>query len=179
MQIRSKAEFYELWKAGALGNRTKLTTSLEEAQSWHSAEIGFREVGKAGGGAWTKTAWINAPVIHADWVKRGRRFIMDDSVPNDKQTILGEIGRGLTGLYGVIGTTPLPMRPAAKQGLLLPRTGATILALLDRFMDPSSRDDVYQLLDLYPDATIEFSCFTVDVGNIPGRNTMIWEVRNY
>ncbi len=51
--------------------------------------------------------------------------------------------------------------------------------LLDRYMDPASRDDVDALLERYPDATIEFTCFTVNVGNIPGRNTMMWEVRNY
>jgi len=50
---------------------------------------------------------------------------------------------------------------------------------LDRFMDPSSRDDLEQLFDLYPDATVEFTCYQMDLGTIPRRNTIFWEVRNY
>jgi hypothetical protein len=53
------------------------------------------------------------------------------------------------------------------------------LALLDRFMDPNSRADLDALLDLYPDAAVEFSCFSVNVGIFPARNTIFWETRNY
>lgn len=46
-------------------------------------------------------------------------------------------------------------------------------------MDPSSQQDLDDLLDLYPDATIEFTCYDIDLGVIPNRNTIFWEVRNY
>jgi hypothetical protein len=46
-------------------------------------------------------------------------------------------------------------------------------------MDPSSRDDLDALFDLYPDAAVEFACFPHNLGIFPHRNTVIWEVRNY
>ena len=104
---------------------------------------------------------------------------MDDGAPDDKRTLCGEVARTYRGLEGTLGVVQMPMREAMKKGLLLPRSGATVLALLDKYMDPSSRDDLDALLDLYPDATVELSCFTVDVGVIPGRNTIFWEVRDY
>jgi hypothetical protein len=45
------------------------------------------------------------------------------------------------------------------------------------FMDTDSYADMLTLLDLYPLHTIEFSCFSVRLGNLR-RNTVFWEVRN-
>jgi len=39
--------------------------------------------------------------------------------------------------------------------------------------------DVEVLLDLYDDHVVEFSTYEVPVGCIPGRHTLIWEVRLY
>jgi len=36
-----------------------------------------------------------------------------------------------------------------------------------------------ELLDLYPDHVIEFSAAEVFVGDRPGRNAVVWEVRKY
>ena len=179
MRVTSKAEFFRLWRLGVLGNRTNLWDHVEDAIKSGCTEIGFREIGKAGGGAWTKVPREQARSVAVDWTGLGRKFIMDDSVPNDKQTLIGEICRTIRGLEGYLGVTTLPMRPAMKAGLLLPRTGATVLALLDRYMDPSSRDDLNDLMDLFPDSTIEFACYSVDVGCFPNRQTMFWEIRNY
>ena len=54
MQIRSKAEFFRLWEAGVLGNRTNLWRDPQDAYDSGAPEIGFREIGRAGGGAWEK-----------------------------------------------------------------------------------------------------------------------------
>ena len=191
MKIRNKAEFFDLWEKGVLGNRTRLWRDPHDAYVWGSEqsckntsgiwlpEIGFREIGKSGGGAWTKVPWACVPSTSSMWESLGRKFIMDDGAPDNKRTLCGEIARTYRGLEGTLGVVQMPMREAMKKGLLLPRTGATVLALLDKYMDPSSRDDLNDLLDLYPDATVELSCFTVDVGVIPGRNTIFWEVRDY
>lgn len=196
MKIRSKREFFELWEAGVLGNRTRLWRDPLEAFEWgrdHSSfrgldvpqghpEIGFRELrkpGTVGKGAWEKVPWHRVLETAERWRAEGRDFIMDDGAPDDKRTLTGEICRSWNGLGGVLGVVQMPMREAMAKGLLLPRTGATILALLERYMDPSSRDDLWALLDLYPDAAVEFSCFTVNVGVFPHRNTIFWETRDY
>lgn len=71
------------------------------------------------------------------------------------------------------------MRATAAAGLFRSYSGSAVLALVDEFMDPASRTDLDALLELYPDATIEFACFPCAVGVIPSRNTIFWEVRNY
>jgi len=194
MIIPSKSEFFRLWELGVLGNRTRLWRDPQEAFIWgrdecnrlgcpiDKPEIGFRElrVGGAGAGSWEKTYWANTLDVADKWKRAGRKFIMDDGAPDQCRTLQGEICRTHRGLEGFLDTVgKLPMRPAMAAGHMLPRTGAAIIALLDKFMDPSSRDDLYDLLDLYQDATIEFSCFGIDVGVFPNRNTLFWEIRNY
>ncbi len=192
MKIISKVQFYSLWEAGVLGNRTRLWHDPREAFRWglsgfrkrkEPIEIGFREVrssASAGKGKWTKVPWNEVLKTAEEWSKEGRRFIMDDGAPDDKRTIQGELCRTFRGLEGYIDMgSKLPMRVAMSQGFMRHCTGSEIRVLLNTYMDPSSHDDIDMLFELYPDATIEFSCFSVDVGVFPGRNTLIWEVRNY
>lgn len=183
MEIRSKREFFDLWRAGVLGNRTQLFTDLGEAlRGTPDGRVGFREIGKAGGGAWERGEdAVETTTIYHRWVAAGRNFLMDDGVPNECSTLQGEINRGVEGLYGFIavGNGMPPMRISMARGLHEHFYRVQVLALMNHFMDPSSKEDILDLLDIYPDATIEFTCFDVNVGNVPNRNTMIWEVRNY
>ena len=181
-KVSSKAEFFELWHKGVLGNRTRLTQDPEEAWSWGASDYGFRfaKRGSGGGGLWSgvgrDTFW---PTIDQWNCTYGLgNYYIDDRVPDHFQTIQGEICRTFRGLQGFIGASHYPMRVAMQQGLLTPRSSVETLVLINTFMDPSSRDDVDQIFDLFPDATIEFTCFSCNVGVLQ-RNTMFWEVRNY
>ena len=182
-EIRSKRQFFELWRAGCLGNRPRLFTTFEEAAQSGAAEIGFREIGRAGGGAWEKVPMSRLGETHMRWTSAGRKFIMDDGVPNDRTTMQGELCRTERGLYGFFVVSPSrglpPMRETMARGLHRSYYGAAVQYILGKYLDPSSQDDVRDLLDLYPDAVIELAAFDVNVGNLPGRNTVIWEVRNY
>jgi len=193
MEIRSKAEFYRLWRAGCLGNRPRTFLTIEEALKFLKRNpklplrLGFREIGTAGGGSFAIIDiedWhsFKAQVIATaiSWQRENRTYCLDAAVPNPSVTLLGEICRTYRGLEGYLGIrTGWTMRSSMAAGLLKSRTPTETLALLAHFMDPSSRDDLDDLLELYPDATIEFACFPNDVGVIPGRNTIFWEVRNY
>ena len=179
MEIRNKREFFTLWKLGVLGNRTNLWDNIDDALDSSAKEIGFRELGKSGGGAWEKAPRSLAREVSERWTKLGRKFIMDDGAPDDRRTLCGEVCRTHRGLEGILGIVQMPMREAIKRGLLKPVRGLEVNVLLDRYMDPSSRDDLDSLLELFPDAVVEFSCFTVNVGAFPRRNTIFWEVRNY
>jgi hypothetical protein len=188
MQIRSKRQFFALWEAGLLGNRTSIWRDPQEAyrvafEQRNLVDVGFREIRKAGStgaGAWCKaTRGAFWETVHV-WRALGRQFIMDDGVPNEKQTLMGEIVRTERGLEGFITlATPLPMRPAMAAGLMKHRSYLETRLLLEQYMDPSSRDDLDSILEMYPDHVVEFSCFSVNVGIFPRRNTMFWEVRNY
>ena len=180
MKIQSKHEFFTMWKQGLLGNRTNLWTDPFEAFESGAKEIGFREIGKAGGGAWEKVPYQDVWFTADLWRLAGRKFLMDDGAPDWCRTLQGEICRTYRGMEGYLDTIgELPMRPAMKAGHMRHCTYATCKALLEKFMDPSSRDDLDALLELYPDATVEFSCFDIDTGVFPGRNTIFWETRNY
>jgi len=52
-------------------------------------------------------------------------------------------------------------------------------AIIRHHFNESSYNDLVYLLDTYPGCTIEFTCYEILVGNIPGRNTVIWECRHY
>lgn len=179
MEIRSKARFFELWEAGLLGNRPNLWRDPQKAWAAQPKTVGFRELGRAGGGAWTrvydmqKDFWLTVKC----W--EGRNYVMDDGCPDHKQTLQGEVCRTFRGLEGFMGSSTFPMRKAAELGILRHRSPAETTVLLRDYMDASSRDDLEMLLELYPDAAVEFTCFSVNVGVIPGRNTLIWEIRNY
>jgi len=182
MKILSKTQFFSAWEAGVLGNRTRLWRRPEDAASALGApKIGFRELGKTGGGKWQLVDQSQAMETAAQWIREGRNFIMDDSVPNERSTMQGEVCRTHRGLesFLAVGRGLPPMRTSIAQGLHRPYGYVATKAILDQYMDPSSRDDLDMLLELYPNATIELTCFDVEVGNIPHRRVMFWEVRDY
>ena len=184
MEVRNKAKFFELWEAGVLGNRTRLWRDVEQcvhdARQLGIKEIGFRQVGKTGGGAWQKAPLDEVYKIATEWTNLGRKFIMDDGAPDQYRTIQGELCRTFKGLEGYIEIGGrMPMRQAMNAGLMKQYSYAATNNLLNKYMDPSSRDDVDSILELFPDAAIEFTCFSVNVGIFPGRNTLFWETRNY
>jgi hypothetical protein len=180
MEIRSKQEFYRLWRAGCLGNRTLLWNALEDVPA-DIAKVGFREIGKAGGGAWELSERAQAEAVWLKWTLAKRKFIMDGSVPNDHSVMQGEVCRTLRGLesFLAVGQALPPMRETIAAGGHEHRGYLATKVLLDHYMDPSSRDDLDSLLELYPEATVELTCFDIDTGVIPGRNVIFWEVRNY
>ncbi len=57
--------------------------------------------------------------------------------------------------------------------------GIGAIEKLKQTMDPYSYDDLQLLLTTFPDSVIEFSTWEYNIGNLPGRNTIFWEVRNY
>lgn len=180
MIVRNKAEFFRLWEAGVLGNRTNIWHAPQDAYDSRASQIGFRQVGSSGGGAWERVEREQVFECAERWCKAGRKFIMDDGCPDDKRTFQGEVVRTERGLEGFLDVKAvLPMRQAIAQGYMRHTTPAVTHALLAKFMDPSSRDDLDALLELYPDACVEFTCFSVNVGIFPGRNTLFWETRNY
>jgi hypothetical protein len=180
VKITSKAQFFDMWEAGLLGNRPHLWRSVDDAYNSGFPQIGIREIGKAGGG---RAQIVPRCLLHetaTQWKLAGCRFIMDSTAPNERTILCGEVCRTHSGLGGLLAERSFcSMREAQKGGLLRPVTGSVILALTQRYMDPSSREDLNALLELYPDAAVEFSCFTVNTGIISGRNTIFWEVRDY
>lgn len=191
-EIRSKRQFFELWEAGVLGNRTRLWRTPDDAWQWVKTKktridspepmIGFRELrrpGTTGAGKWEKVPWYQMWSAAERWRAEGRDFIMDDGAPNELTTLLGEVVRTERGMVGYLARVALPMRQALTPEYARQYSYLETRLLLERYMDPSSRDDLDAIFELFPDAAVEFACFSVNVGIFPGRNTLFWETRNY
>jgi hypothetical protein len=186
MEIRHKRDFYALWRAGLIGNYIRTWETIDEALASGVPEIGFREVSR-GGGWWERVPRAQAKETAEKWTLAGKRFLLDEGVPNHKTTMQGELTRTHEGLCGFIAVALRqaggryglpPMRISMAGGMHEQMSYARTRALMGVYMDASSRDNIDDLLELYPDAAIEFTCFSVNVG-VMRRNTLIWEVRNY
>jgi len=144
-----------------------------------ATRLGFRQVGVPGG-LHEVVAATDALWTAYRWRLAGRDFVIDETAPDERNTLQGELVRTARGLEGYLGVrTGKRMRLAMAEGLLTPRRGVEVQLLLDQFMDASSREDVNYLLDRYDGAVIEFCCYDLNVGVLPHRNTIIWEVRHY
>ena len=58
-------------------------------------------------------------------------------------------------------------------------TGLKARQLLRDRLSASSLDDLYMLLERHPGHVVELSACASNIGTIPGRNAVIWEVRRY
>lgn len=179
MKIATKAEFFRLWESGVLGFKLQSWLDPKDAVASGVPLVGFREIGKAGAGTFEMAVCSEIMNVAERWTAAGRKFMVCQAAPDELATIQGEVCRGLRGWDGLLGRVldGKRMRDSMRDGDLTPRRGAVVLALLDRFMAPSSRDDLDGLLDIYPDAVVEFTCYEYDFDR--GRNTIFWEVRNY
>lgn len=181
MRISSKSEFYRLWHSGVLGNRPHVWRAVEDAVASGHTRFGIREVGKAGGGFFTIVHSTDDLIFTCARLKfEGRSYSIDGGVQNETVLLQGEICRTYRGLEGMMAVrSGTDIRAAFKRGLFRPVQNTVALALIREFMDPSSQEDLWELLDMFPDATIEFACFPMNVGVLAHRNTIIWEVRDY
>lgn len=174
--IRSKAEFYRRWHAGLLGNRPRTWSTPEALQaSGFAGTVTIRTVGQGGGKTRYRVPVSEALALAEAWPGQAT---FNESAPDDLLLLQGEVARIVGGLYLRYSTTPgLKMQEAMREAH--EARGLLAKALLDVFLAPASRDDLETLWDLYPDAVIEFSAYSRNVGDQPHRNALLWEVRNY
>ena len=178
--ITSKRQFYELWRAGLLGNRPETWESVEGALASGHQQFGVREAGVAGGGWFTMATRANLPEIVEKWRAAGKRYIIDGGAPNEVVTLQGEVIETDTGVEGLFAIrSGMTIREAMGRGLFKRVCGLRALLLIQQFMDPSSYEDLKAIFELYPRHAVEFACFPCNVGVLPSRNTLFWEVRQY
>jgi hypothetical protein len=185
MEIKDKGEYYDKYNLGLFGNRALIWdsyTGLLESD-WRG-NVCIR--GKGINGIPRNFVKYNIPFEN---VRNEIGFLekmgfpeeilrFNQSMPDSFLSIQGEVidyirGFGLT--YTLIKK---PMNLGLREETRHARELTAKLLLRSR-MDPSSFEDLQALFEIYPEAAIEFSTYEVSVGDIPGRNTVFWEVRNY
>jgi len=181
--VDSKKEYYFLYENGFLGNRPLTWNSIEEIikTEWKG---GICIRGKKGI-ARSKARFdlsLDEAIEYIDKLKQegisNEELTFNQSMPNSHLLIQGEIMRSLKN-YSLTYTTIKEPTNYAFAKETLHQEGINALHILKRNLFPSSYEDLNTLFDIFPDSTIEFGSYDICVGNLPNRNTIIWEVRNY
>jgi len=192
--ILNKKQSYALWQSGAFGTKLRSWRTIED---WRAS--GFSELvvlrtllpGSGGSGP----CYYNLMPNELEWhwsnltVFKGiprEHLMINEAAPDQDVVLQGEYLNGIC--QDEIGAPvwsyffhstlrhhmrdALHLRPEHTYGL---RTDA----LLRRAMTDASYEDWQGLLDQYPDHVLEVSIYNRCLGDIPGRNALVWEVRKY
>jgi hypothetical protein len=182
--ILTKRQNFKLWVSGGLGNRLRVWSSLAELEvDGFQGLVSLRYLGSVGG----QWCFYDLPVSEL----RGKvdlmlsegadtsRIMFNEGGPDDAVVIQGELWNGMDRPYWFrFSREKLKMRDALKASSETSQ-GLQSLNLLRSAMTASSWADFEVLLDRYPDHAFEVSVYNRCVGDIPGRNTLVWEVRRY
>lgn len=181
-EIRTKAEFLEKAANGLMGNQMPSWPSVGAALAdGHTGEVMIRY--REPDSPWMRP---NIPVRHAvahidAMVERGAdrsKFYLTWMSPFVGRLLNAEVWRSPLGLYVHYSRSQTHLREALDKDGHHAR-GLKAMMVLRSTCDANSMTDIEALLDLYPDACLEITVFDRQIGTIPGRNTVIWEVRNY
>jgi hypothetical protein len=183
MIVENKKQAYALFHNGRLGNKFRTWDSVRDfVYSGYAGMATMRYKGTVTGKAWVAYNVPHTEVANRakQWIAQGAdpmMIVVNESAPDERLAIQGEIVMTIKGLSLFYSTEKAKMRVALANGKQC--YGLKALALLRRYCDASSYDDLMELLELYPDSAIEFSVYQMNVGCCRARNTVIWEVRNY
>jgi hypothetical protein len=183
--IKNKQQMQELLMAGAFGNRVRVWNSYADYKKDGcpcNVGIMYRDP-RGGGGPFVPNVdplevEMEMLVLRsAGW--KLEYMVLGEATPDDLLVLNGEICEKDDVGYALhYSTLKLPMRAALKGE---PRwvQGPGALLVLKSVLTDSSYGDLKALMDQFPYAAIELSVFRCCLGTIPGRNAVIWEVRNY
>ncbi len=183
-RIDNKDECYLLYNHNIFGNRALAWDSYEGLlkSGWKGQVcIRGRRTQIARGKVVYNVDINEVPKIIKQFEKQGifkHHLSFNQSMPDEHLVIQGEVMRTFLGLSLWYTTKKVPMNKALSLESLYAE-GLRAKLLLETNMFPSSYSDIEALLELFPDSAIEFSTYDICVGNIPNRNTVVWEVRNY
>ena len=181
--VKTKNEFYELFNKGFFGNKAETASSYEEVlkKGW----IGTVSIRSSDKGTFRSLVY-NFPIENiSEEIDKRRSLGFDISKlsfsktpPDDRLIFQGEIMRTEKGLFILYSTVKKPMNLSLNEEEKFV-FGLDALKMLKENLFPSSFDDLMELLELFSNDAIEFSCYDVCVGNLSNRNVIIWEVRGY
>ena len=181
--IAAKKEYYSLSESNFFGNKARTWNSVEEIinTKW-KGKICIRS---KKGIERTRTPFamtLDETILKIkEFEKEGisaEELIFNESMPDEYLTIQGEVMRSTENYSLTYSTIKAPMNIAFQKERLFAK-GLIALNLLKENLCPPSYEEMQTLFDLFPDSVIEFSSYDISVGNVPNRNTVIWEVRNY
>lgn len=184
--VLSKRQCYRLWQAGEFGNKLRAWTVDGWRASGFVGPVMLRTTLGGGGPCSGVLAPLAACVALGMWAHDLRLSLTDvvvcEAADVAATTLQGEYLNDVLpdGSWGhfLHSRERRPMREALK---LSSRTavGLSSSLILRGAMTPSSWEDWQLLLGRYPGHVLEVSVYDREVGDVPGRNALVWEVRRY
>lgn len=176
---RTKNSFRRMYQEGAFGNKLRTWASYEAlCDSDYHGQVSGRHVRTAGLFIYNQSA----DALRKEWAlpEPPGNYHFNETPPDSLMLIQGELSRQPTGLDLQYSTElNLPLREVINRRPSLTATGIRAKLMLEHYLWPRSQDDIWEMLDAYPDGVLEFSAFAKAVGHMPYRNAIVWEVRNY
>jgi hypothetical protein len=188
--VLTKSQNYRLWQGGAYGNKLRAWRSVAEWKaSGFSGMVVLRILMSQGGGPCRYNLRPDEvePIV-AEWIAQG--ITQDQIMVNEGASDLSVLVQGeyLNSVYSGFGhacwgyfiysRVKAQMRDALKAASAVIH-GLQTDHLLKSTMTPSSYSDWLLLLQQYPNHALEVSIYEKCLGDIPGRNALVWEVRKY
>ncbi len=182
-RIDTKKDFYLLYNKGLFGNRPLCWNTHKELleSAWRNSVCIRSTKGTARSNTRFDVAFSDLDKELENLRRTGvkdNEMSFNQSMPNEKIIIQAEIKRTQLGLYLLYSTIKKPMNLAFKEEIKH-AFGLEALLILQTHLYPQSYSDIMNLLDMFPESVIEFGAYSTYVGDLPARNTIIWEVRNY
>jgi hypothetical protein len=189
--VLNKKQNYRLWQGGAFGNKLRAWRTVEEWRvSCFSGKVVLRTLfGMHGPCAYNLEPdcvdgvvrnWRNTLGIPLDTI------MVNEAAPDQCVVLQGEYFNGICqdeqGLvlsgYFFYSTFRAHMRDALHAAHESTH-GLCVSLMLRRAMTLASYEDWLELINLYPGHVLEVSIYDRCLGDIPGRNALVWEVRKY
>jgi hypothetical protein len=180
--IATKSEYFRLAAEGKCGNTMPSwpTPRAARASGYHgTVMVRYRSPDSPFMRA--DVEMDDVPAAYAEFVARGadpRKLYITHMTAQVGRRLNGELWRGPGGLYLHHSTAQTHLRAALEQSGRHAENSAA-LSILRWACCPNSLDDLMTLLDLYQDAVIEFTAYDAEIGDVPHRDCIVWEVRNY
>ncbi len=180
---KTKDEFYAGWMSLRFGNRIRMWGNLEEllADDYQGTVTVRTKV--AGGECHYGVPGNMVESLLTGMIRGGLKaedFSFNESAPDNDLLIQGELCHDtqLGGYCLFSSTDKLPMRKALAASGTQYR-GLQALGRLKHYCNTRGYEMLMELLDLYPEAVIEFGAYGHKLGVLPHNNVITWEVREY
>lgn len=181
--VTAKHQSYVLFQEGILGNKPLTWNSLAEvkASGWEGLICIRSRKGIARSRTEFNKTYQESEQIVKTWVSEGmdsKNITFNQAMPDQDLVLQGEVEHTIGGLYlyGTFVKKPMNLGLAEKSFSI---SGFGAVSLLQKCLFPQSYADLGRLLEQFPSSIVEFSSYSRSVGNLRGRNTVFWELRNY
>lgn len=186
--ILNKRENFRQWQSGAFGNKLRAWRSPDE---WLDSDfrglVVLRSLMDGGGPCEYNLTREQAHHAILRWEASGvprERIMVNEAAPDQSVLLQGEylndihLGDAPNWGYFYYSRTKAQMRDALKAAPEV-ALGLRSDLMLRLAMTPSSYEDWLSLLSRYYGHVFEVSIYERCLGDIPGRNALVWEVRRY